>query len=101
MPIETTYTQARTHLTQYYDSVVDDQEVVIVNRRGKEPLAMISAAELSSLLETAYLLRSPKNAQRLLRALERSRANQGTRMTLEQLRNKVGADKKKVGVVKK
>jgi antitoxin YefM len=94
MPIETTYTQARTHLAQYYDSVVDDQEVVIVNRRGKEPLAMISAAELSSLLETAYLLRSPKNAQRLLRALERSRANQGTRMTLEQLRKKVGVVKK-------
>ncbi len=90
MAIETTYTQVRTQLASYLDSVVDNQEVVIVNRRGKEPVAMISAAELSSLVETAHLLRSPKNAQRLLTALQRARANKGTRMSLEQLRRKVG-----------
>ena len=92
MAIETTYTQARTQLATYLDSVIDNQEVVIVNRRGKEPVAMISASELSSLVETAHLLRSPKNAQRLLAALQRARANKGTRMSLEQLRRKVGLD---------
>ncbi len=92
MAIETTYTQARTQLATFLDSVIDNQEVVIVNRRGKEPVAMISASELSSLVETAHLLRSPKNAQRLLAALQRARANKGTRMSLEQLRRKVGLD---------
>lgn len=92
MAIETTYTQARTQLAKYLDNVIDNQEVVIVNRRGKEPVAMISASELSSLVETAHLLRSPKNAQRLLAALQRARANKGTRMSLEQLRRKVGLD---------
>ena len=90
MAIETTYTQARTELAKYLDSVVDDQEVVIVNRRGKEPVAMIAAAELSSLVETAHLLRSPRNAQRLLAALQRARSNKGARMSLEQLRKRVG-----------
>ncbi len=90
MAIETTYTQARTQLAAFLDNVVDNQEVVIVNRRGKEPVAMISASELSSLVETAHLLRSPKNAQRLLSALQRARANKGTRLSLEQLRRKVG-----------
>lgn len=90
MPIETSYSQARAQFASLLDEVVDNQQVVIVNRRGKEDVAMISAAELSSLVETAHLLRSPKNAQRLLTALQRARANRGTRTTLERLRNEVG-----------
>lgn len=90
MPIETSYSQARAQFASLLDQVVDHQEVVIVNRRGKEDVAMISAAELSSLVETAHLLRSPKNAQRLLTALQRARANRGARATLERLRNEVG-----------
>ncbi len=92
MAIETTYTQARTRLASYLDDVINNQEVVIVNRRGKEPVAMIAAAELSSLVETAHLLRSPQNAQRLLAALQRARANKGIKRSLEQLRKKVGLD---------
>jgi len=90
MAIETTYSQVRSHLAAVLDNVIDNREVIIVNRRGKEPVAMISADELSSLVETAHLLRSPKNSQRLLAALQRARANKGTRYSLGQLRRKVG-----------
>jgi antitoxin YefM len=92
MAIQTTYTQARANLADLLDEVTLNQEVVIVNRRGKEDVAMVSASELSSLLETAHLLRSPKNAQRLLSALQRARANKGTRESLERLRREVGLE---------
>lgn len=94
MAIETTYTQARTQLASFLDNVIDNREVVIVNRRGKEPVAIISAAELRSLMETAHLLRSPKNAQRLLTAIQRAKSNKGIRMSLDQLKRKVGLGKK-------
>jgi antitoxin YefM len=90
MAIETTYSEARSQFAAYLDRVVDDQEVVIVNRRGKEPAAIISAAELNSLLETAHLMRSPKNAQRLLSALNKSRAGKGVRISVDQLRKRFG-----------
>ena len=90
MAILTTYTQARANLAKLMDEVALNQEVVIVNRRGKEDVAMISASELNSLTETAHLLRSPKNAQRLLAALQRARAGRGARKKLEQLRREVG-----------
>jgi len=92
MAIQTTYTQARANLADLLDEVTLNQEVVIVNRRGKEDVAMVSASELSSLLETAHLLRSPKNAQRLLSALQRARANKVTRESLERLRREVGLE---------
>ncbi|HEX8830132.1 MAG TPA: type II toxin-antitoxin system Phd/YefM family antitoxin [Longimicrobium sp.] len=72
MAIETTYTQARASLAALCDAVTDDQETVIIHRRGAEDVALIAAAELRSLQETAHLLRSPTNAQRLLRSLLRS-----------------------------
>ena len=48
----------------------DDKDIVIIDREGKENVALIAMSELSSLLETAHLLRSPKNAERLLNALK-------------------------------
>jgi antitoxin YefM len=92
MSIQTTYTQARANFAELLDEVALNQEVVIVNRRGKDDVAMVSAAELSSLVETAHLLRSPKNAQRLLAALQRARANKGARESLDHLRREVGLD---------
>jgi antitoxin YefM len=90
MAIETTYTQARANLAHFLDEVVDHRKIVIVNRRGKEDVAMISASELSSLVETSHLLRSPKNAQRLLTALQRARSNRPARSSLEKLKREVG-----------
>ncbi len=92
MAIQATYTHARANLAELLDEVASNQEVVIVSRRGKEDVAMISAVELTSLIETAHLLRSPKNAQRLLAALQRARANKGSRQSLDQLRREVGLD---------
>ena len=74
MPIETTYTRARTNLAKLLDEVAENHETVVIRRRGKEDVAMIAAAELSALVETAHLLSSPRNAQRLLAALARARA---------------------------
>lgn len=53
------------------DKVVDDREVVLVRRCQGGDVAMVAAEELEGLLETAHLLRSPRNATRLLKALER------------------------------
>jgi antitoxin YefM len=66
---ETSYTDARDRLAQLLDEVEDDREVYLIRRRGHEDVALVAASELSSLLETAHLLRSPANAQRLLAAL--------------------------------
>lgn len=92
MAIQTSYSQARAQFASLLDAVTNDQEVVIVSRRGKEDIAMISAAELSSLVETAHLLRSPKNAQRLLSALGKAQGKKGKRDTLERLRRDLGLE---------
>jgi len=74
---ETTYTQARANLKALLDEVVDSREIVIIRRRSGKDVALIAVDELQGLLETAHLLRSPKNAERLLLALERARQRQG------------------------
>lgn len=90
MAIETTYTQARERLAAYFDRAVDDREVIIVRRRGSRDVAIISADELESIMETAHLLSSPRNAQRLLTALNRALQNEGAPQTVEMLREEVG-----------
>ena len=72
MAIETTYTRARASLAALCGAATDDREIVIIRRRGAEDVALLAASELRSLQETAHLLRSPKNAERLLRALLRA-----------------------------
>lgn len=89
MPIETTYSQAREKLASLLDKVTEDLEVVIINRRGGKPVAMIDAGEYESLMETLHLLRSPKNAERLLTALEQANRGEGEKLTLEELRREV------------
>jgi len=92
MTIQTTYTQARANLAKLLDEVTANREVVIIQRRGGEDVALISAADLSSLMETAYLLRSPKNAERLLSALGRALKDIPAPQTVEELRREVGLD---------
>ncbi len=91
MAIETTYTSLRENLADFLNRVTDDREVVIVKRRsGQRDVAIIAADELSSLMETAYLLRSPKNAERLLGALRRAKKGEGKVETVEELRKSLG-----------
>jgi antitoxin YefM len=89
MTIQTTYTQARDGLAKLLDQVTHSREIVIIQRRGEEEVAMIAASELTSLMETAYLLRSPANAERLLTALGRALKNEGETLSLEALRREV------------
>lgn len=92
MTIEFTYTSAREQLATLLDRVTKDREIVIIQRRGAEDVAMISADELASLTETAYLMRSPQNAERILSALARALKNQGKPQSMDDLRREVGLE---------
>ena len=81
-----TYTQARDTLAGVLDEITSTREAVVIHRRGHEDVAVIPAEELSGLLETAHLLRSPANARRLLEAVLRSYRGGGEEMTLDELR---------------
>ena len=87
---ETSYTNLRQSLASVLDRVANDHEIVIVRRKGDKKVAMIPADELAGLMETAHLLRSPKNAQRLLTALHRATAKKGKPEPLEQFRREIG-----------
>lgn len=71
------YTESRARYAEVLDSVVNDREEVVITRAGHEPVVIISLEEYESLRETAYLLRSPANARRLLDAMERLEAGRG------------------------
>jgi antitoxin YefM len=73
MAVKTSYSSARENLATLWDEVEDSREAAVIQRRGHEDMALIPADELTSLRETAYLLRSPANAARLLAALTRAR----------------------------
>jgi antitoxin YefM len=90
MPIQTTYTEARASFARLCDRVTADRETVIITRRGAEDVALIAADELASLHETAHLLRSPKNAARLLTALNRALAQTEPAQTPVALRQELG-----------
>jgi antitoxin YefM len=90
-------THARKNFFSLLDQVANDHHVVIVKRREGENVALIAESDLSSLCETAYLLKSPKNAQRLFEALERSKARDeqsvealSTQEAIAQLRQESG-----------
>lgn len=86
---ETSYTQARERLAALMDQVIDTREPVLIRRRGREPVALIAAEELAGWLETAYLLRSPKNARRLLEASERAAGLEGETLDVTELRERL------------
>ena len=92
MALETTYTQARESLARLLDRVTDDREVVFIRRRGREKVALVAADELSSLMETAHLLRSPRNAARLLKALNRALKRSVKPQKVATLRRELGLD---------
>ena len=87
-----TYDNARANLATLLDEVASTREAVVIQRAGHPDVAMLPADELSSLMETAHLLRSPRNAERLLGALDRARKGGGVPMTIEELRAQAGDD---------
>lgn len=92
MAIQTTYTHARSCLATLLDKVTENREVVIIQRRGHEDVAMITADELAGIMETAHLLRSPENAKRLFAALERVRNQSIAPQTINELREEINFD---------
>ncbi len=92
MTLQTTYTHARAHFAELCKRVTDEQDIYVIRRRGARDVALIAADELDSLLETAHLLRSPKNAERLLTALARAQTNKLSTQSVAELRNEVGVD---------
>ena len=94
MPTVTTYTSARAALAALCDQVASSREPVIIRRRNAEDVALVSAAELESLMETAHLLRSPKNAERLLAALSRAQRSELKPSSVAELREQLGLDEK-------
>ena len=95
MAIQTTYTKARANFAKLCNKVAENREIVIINRRGNEDVALVAADELSSLIETAHLLRSPRNAQRLLAALNRARSRKVKPQSIAKLRQEIGLDGKR------
>jgi antitoxin YefM len=71
------YTESRARYAEVLDSVINDREEVVITRAGHEPVVIVSLADFESLRETAYLMRSPANARRLLDAMERLENGRG------------------------
>jgi antitoxin YefM len=99
MAIHTTYSKARQNLSRLLDDVTKNEETVVIKRRRGESVVMMSEKNATSLFETAYLLRSPRNAMRLLSSLERALAREGgVQMTIEnieKLREETAGGRKK------
>ena len=93
MAINVTYTEARANLAKLWDEAVENRELVIIRRRGKENIVMLPADELAGLMETAHLLRSPRNAERLLSALARSKEGEGQAQSMASLKEELGFGK--------
>jgi antitoxin YefM len=92
MPERVSYSYARQNLARILRDAEERQEPVIIKRRGREDMALIPAEELRSLEETAHLLRSPKNAQRLLHALQSALGNAGAPESPSSLRSQLGLE---------
>ncbi|MEA3362805.1 MAG: type II toxin-antitoxin system prevent-host-death family antitoxin [Thermodesulfobacteriota bacterium] len=72
------YTNARSNLAKTMEKVCDDHDPVIITRRNESSVVMMSFEDFQALEETAYLLRSPKNARRLLESIAQLESNGGT-----------------------
>lgn len=72
-----TYTTARANLASTMDRVCNDHEPLIITRNGEQSVVMLSLEDFKSLEETAYLLRNPTNAKRLLAATEQLNTGKG------------------------
>lgn len=77
-----TYSSARANLAQTMNRVCEDHEPLIITRNGEQSVVMLSLEDYQSLEETAYLLRNPTNAKRLLAAAAQLGAGQGVERKL-------------------
>ena len=90
MSTQITYAEAQENLAQICDRVVETGEAIVINRPNGKNVVLISEAELESLIETLYLLRSPANSTRLLTALQRAKSRVIHPQTIDELCKKYG-----------
>jgi antitoxin YefM len=77
-----TYSESRANYAETLDAVINDREEVVITRAGHEPVVIVSLDDYESLKETAYLLRSPENARRLISSIERLESGEGIQRDL-------------------
>ncbi|MEB3211642.1 MAG: type II toxin-antitoxin system Phd/YefM family antitoxin [Leptolyngbyaceae bacterium] len=92
MSTQVSYGDAQSNLEQLCDRVVETGEAVIIARPDGKNVALVSEADLSGLLETLYLLRSPANANRLKAALERAKTDAIQPQSVDELYRKFGLE---------
>ncbi|MBT3010464.1 MAG: type II toxin-antitoxin system prevent-host-death family antitoxin [Candidatus Thiodiazotropha sp. (ex Lucina aurantia)] len=78
------YSIARAKLASTMNQVCEDHAPVIITRKGAGSVVMISLDDYQALEETAYLLRSPKNARRLLESIAELESGGGSERSLSQ-----------------
>lgn len=89
---EIRYSEARRNLAALMDEVTNNCEAILIRRRGKEPVALIAADELTPWMETAYLLRSPANAQRLRESMAAVERGEGELIDVDELAKRLGLE---------
>ncbi len=72
-----TYTAARANLAKTMDRVVDDHDPIIITRNSEQSVVLLSLEDYQALEETAFLLRTPANATRLLASIEQLKSGRG------------------------
>ena len=92
MVTKTTYSNARERFSALWDEAISTREPIFITRRGTEDIAMISADELTSMMETIHLLRSPANARRLFTALNRAYEDSIQPSSLGELKREIGIE---------
>ena len=73
-----TYSESRARYAEVLNAVTDDREEIVITRAGHDPVVIVSLEDYESLKETAYLLRSPANARRLLASIDELANGGGT-----------------------
>jgi antitoxin YefM len=76
------YTESHAKYADVLDAVVNDREEVVITRAGHEPAVIVSLDDFESLKETAYLMRSPVNARRLLASIDELESGEGVEREL-------------------
>lgn len=79
-----TYTEARQNLAKTMDKVCEDHDTIVVTRKKSNSVVIMSLEDYEALEETAYLLRSPKNARRLIESIGELEAGEGTERSLSE-----------------
>jgi antitoxin YefM len=86
MPKEVSYSDARAHFKSYLDYISLNNEIVVINRKNNEDIVMMTRRDYESIEETLYILSSPKNRERIFKAIKNEGKGSITLKTKKELR---------------